>query len=149
MPVLVLYSLVSFNLDMFRFGLVWFYIIWCVTIVQICYHAKSGACSFKNIGVIPILAFLGFCIIWFGLVWFCIIWCVTIFQIWYHAKSGACSFKNDRVMPILVKFGLVWHVWFGLNFPKGFYDCSMRSYEVSIGFGRISIRSSLPCPALP
>ena len=57
---------------MFWFGLVWFCIIWYVTIVQICYHEKSGACSFKNIGVIPILVVFGFCMVWFGyiLVWF-------------------------------------------------------------------------------
>ena len=119
MPVLVLYSLVWFNLDMFRFGLVWFYILWCVTIVQLYYHAKSGACSFKNIGVIPILVLFGFCMVWFGyiifwfgLVRFCIIWCLTIGQICYHAKYGACSFKIVRVMPILVYFWFLM-VWFG------------------------------------
>ena len=120
MQILVLSSLVWFNLVIFWFGLVWFYIIWCVTIVQICYHAKSGACSFKNIRVIPILVLFGFCIVWFGyiifwfgLIWFRIIWRLTIGQICYHAKSGACSFKIVRVMPIIVYFGLVW-LYFGL-----------------------------------
>ena len=71
-PILVLSRLVWFNLVMFQFGLVQFYIICFVTIVQICYYAKSGACSFKNIGVIPILVLFGFCMVWFGyiLVWF-------------------------------------------------------------------------------
>ena len=113
MPIFILSSEVWLNLVIFRFGLVWFYIIWCVTIFQIWYHAKSGACSFKNIGVIPILVLLGFCIIWFGLVWICIIWLLNIGQICYHEKSGACSFKIVRVMPILVYFGLVW-LYFGL-----------------------------------
>ena len=118
MPILVLSSLVWFNLVIFWFGLIWFYIIWCVTIVQICYHEKSGACSFKNIRVLQILVLFGFCMVWFGyvifwfgLVWFRIIWRLTIGQICYHAKSGACSFKIVRVMPILVYFGLL---WFGL-----------------------------------
>ena len=47
-------------------GLVRFCIIWCVTVDQICYHAKSGACSFKNITVMTILVL--FDLVWFGLV---------------------------------------------------------------------------------
>ena len=125
MPILVLSSLVWPTLTIFQFGLVWFCIIWCVTIVQICYHAKSGASSFKNIRVMPILVLFG--LVWFGLVmflfgllWFCIIWCVTIVQICYHTKSGACSFKNIGIILILVLFGfcMVWFdlvkFWFGL-----------------------------------
>ena len=99
MPNLGLSGLVWFNLDMFQFGLVWFCLIWCVTIVQICYHAKSGACSFKNIQVMPNLVLFGLVwfgsvIVWFGLVWFYIIWLLTNVYICYHEKSGAFSFKN-------------------------------------------------------
>ena len=98
------------------YGLVWtgrFHIIWCMFIVQICYHAKSGACSFKNVRVMPILVlfgmvWFGLVMFWFGLVSILIIWCVPIVQICYHAKCGACSFKNDRVIFILVLLGLVW-----------------------------------------
>ena len=103
----------------FGFGMVLFRIIWYVFIVQICYHAKSGACGFKYVQVIPILVLFG--IVWYGWVmfWFClvsflIIWCVPIVQICYHAKSGACNFKNDRVISILVLLGLV---WYGLEVP--------------------------------
>ena len=100
------------------FNLVWFRIIWCVSTAQIFYHAKSGACSFKNIQVMTILVLFGkvwFCLVmfWFCLVLFLIIWCVPIVQICYHAESGTYSFKNDRVISILVLFGLVWYgmVW--------------------------------------
>ena len=60
--------MVWFCLVIFWFDLVWFWIIWCMTIVQICYHAKSGACSFKNDRVMPILVKFG--LVWHGLVWF-------------------------------------------------------------------------------
>ena len=101
----------------FDYVLVWsgrFHIVWCMFIVQICYHAKSGACSFKNVRVMPILVlfgmvWFGLVMFWFGLVSILIIWCVPIVQICYHAKSGACSFKNDRVIFILVLLGLVWY----------------------------------------
>ena len=101
------------------FGMVWFRIIWCAwSLSKICYHAKSGACGFKNFLVTPILVLFG--MVWFGLVmfWFClvsflIIWCMPIIQICYHAKSVACNFKNDQVISILVLLGLVWFgmVW--------------------------------------
>ena len=55
-----------FGLVMFWLGLVWFRIIWCVSIVQICYIAKSGAYSFKNVRVMPTLVLFG--MVWFGLV---------------------------------------------------------------------------------
>ena len=82
-------------------------------IVQICYHAKSGACGFKNVRVIPILVlfgmvWFGLVIFWFGLVSFLIIWYVPIVQTCYYTKSGACNFKNDQVISILVLLGLVW-----------------------------------------
>ena len=94
--------------------MVWLCIIWCVSIVQIYYHAKSGACIFKNVRVMTILVLFG--LVWFGLVmfWFCLvtfltIWCVPIVWICYHAKSGSCSFKNDRVIFILVLLDLIWY----------------------------------------
>ena len=101
----------------FDYVLVWsgrFHIVWCMFIVLICYHAKSGACSFKNVRVMPILVLFGMVwfvlvMFWFGLVSILIIWCVPIVQICYHAKSGACSFKNDRVILTLVFLGLVWY----------------------------------------
>ena len=107
-------ELCQFLFNLVWFGLVWFFIIWCLTIGQICYHAKSGSCSFTKFQFMPILVYFGLLwfglvIFWFGLIWFWIIWCMTIVQICYHAKSGACSFKNDQVMPILIKFGLVWY----------------------------------------
>ena len=140
------------------FDLVWFCIIWCLTILQICYHVKSGACSFKIIRVMPILVYFGLLwfglvIFWFGLIWFWIIWCVTIVQICYHAKSGACSFKNDRVMPILVKFGLVWHgphglVWFELSIRVVWllHEVLWGIHEVLWGFHEVF--PALPCSAL-
>ena len=101
----------------FDYVLVWsgrFHIVWCMFLVQICYHAKSGACSFKNVRVMPILVlfgmvWFGLVMFWFGLVSILIIWCVPIVQICYHAKSGACSFKNDWVIFILVLLDLVWY----------------------------------------
>ena len=70
MPILVLSSLVWFNLVIFQFGLVWFCMLWCVTSVQICYFAKSWACSFKNSRVMPILVLFGLVWLYFGLVWY-------------------------------------------------------------------------------
>ena len=60
------YYLVWYGLVMFWFGLVSILIIWCVLIVQICNHAKSGACSFKNNQVIFILVLLG--LVWYSVV---------------------------------------------------------------------------------
>ena len=99
---------------MFWFGLVWFIINWCVSIVQIGYHTKSRACSFKNVRVMPILVLFGMVCIglvmfWFHLVSILTIWCVPIVQIYYHAKSRPCSFKNDWVIFILVLLGLIWY----------------------------------------
>ena len=51
---------------MLWFGLVSILIIWCVPIIHICYHAKSGAGSFKNDRVIFILVLLG--LVWYGVV---------------------------------------------------------------------------------
>ena len=56
------------NNEQISVHMVWLYIIWCVTIVQIWYHTKSGACSFKNDRVMPILVKFG--LVWFGMVWF-------------------------------------------------------------------------------
>ena len=58
--------MVWFGLVMFWFGLVSILIIWCVPIVQIYYHAKSEACSFKNYWVIFVLVLLG--LVWYGVV---------------------------------------------------------------------------------
>ena len=108
MSILELFGMVCIGLVMFWFHLVSILIIWCVPIVQICYHAKSGACSFKNVGVRPFLVlfgmvWFGLVMFWFGLVSILIIWCVPIVQICYHAKSGACSFKNERVIRVSYK----------------------------------------------
>ena len=150
-----MYGLVWVCYILVWFGLVWFRIIWRLTIGQICYHAKSGACSFKIVRVMPILVYFG--LLWFGLVifrfgliWFWIIWCVTIVQICYHAKSGACSFKNDRVMPILVKFGLVWH---GLVLFELLTRVLWLLHEVLWGIHRVlwgfhEVFPALPCSAL-
>ena len=75
--LLILYGLVWFGYVMFWLGLVWFCIIWCVSIVQIWYHAKFGACSFKNVRVMPILVL-------FGMVWFCLVMFLVLFGIVPH-----------------------------------------------------------------
>ena len=78
----------------FDYVLVWsgrFHIVWCMFIVQICYHAKSGACSFKNVRVMPILVLFG--MVWFGLVifWFGLVW--------YDSPSfGVCSLSRYVTM---------------------------------------------------
>ena len=68
---MVWYSLVTF-----WFGLLSILIIWCVPIDQICYHAKSGPCSFKNDQVICILVLLG--LVWYGVVLLVIVVIVVI-----------------------------------------------------------------------
>ena len=66
MPILVLFGMVWFGLVMFWFGFILILIIWCVSIVPICYHAKSGACSLKKDRVISILVLLS--LFWYGIV---------------------------------------------------------------------------------
>ena len=66
-----------FGLVMFWLGLVWFRIIWCLSIVQICYNAKSGGYGFKDVRVMPTLVLFG--MVWFGLV------------LYWSASFGVCS----------------------------------------------------------
>ena len=52
-------SIIWFGLIMFWFGLVDFTSFGVGFIVQICYHAKSGAFSFKIVRVMPIFVYFG------------------------------------------------------------------------------------------
>ena len=57
--------MVLFGYVLVLFGMIPHHLV--VSIVQICYHSKSGTCNFKNNRVISILVLLD--LVWFGMVW--------------------------------------------------------------------------------
>ena len=141
--------LVLFGLVLFQFDLVCFCIIWCVTIVQICQHAESEACSLKVYNFWQFQTSItqsGYILIWFGMALHYLVCehCPDMLpcKIWSLQLQKCPSYTNFSIVYLVwLYFSLVWH-GFALFVPILIYYlipskstelCPIQNYFVWFG----------------